>query len=161
MTTLRQAAQQALEQLQLTRIYVEKALSRAIDNKALPDTIADVRDDLVYHDEAITALRQALEAEQQDEPVAWQYRMRPDWGSKKDCWGPWQDCTKEQAAMYQRVPLLNDWAYESRQLYTRPQPAQQPLTDEQLLHIYVTTKGFEFYRVFARAIEKAHGIVKE
>ena len=58
MTTLRQAAQQALEQLQLTRIYVEKALSRAIDNKALPDTIADVRDDLVYHDEAITALRQ-------------------------------------------------------------------------------------------------------
>ena len=45
-------------------------------------------------------------------------------------------------------------------LYTTP-PQRKPLTDEQLLHIYVTTKGFEFYRVFARAIEKAHGIVKE
>lgn len=68
----------------------------------------------------------------EQEPVAWQYRMRPDWGSKKDCWGPWQDCTKEQAAMYQRVPLLHDWAYESRQLYTHPQPKREPLTDEQI-----------------------------
>ena len=41
--------------------------------------------------------------------------------------------------------------------YTTP-PQRKPLTDEQLLHIYVTTKGFEFYRVFARAIEAAHGI---
>ena len=57
----------------------------------------------------------------EQEPVVWQYRMRPDWGSQKDCWGPWQDCTMEQAAMYQRVPLLHDWAYESRQLYTHPQ----------------------------------------
>jgi len=42
-------------------------------------------------------------------------------------------------------------------IYTTP-PQRKPLTDEQLLHIYVTTKGFEFYRVFARAIEAAHGI---
>lgn len=69
--------------------------------------------------------RQPLQARHQGddhEPVAWQYRMRPDWGSKKDCWGPWQDCTLEQVAMYRRVPLLHDWAYESRTLYTAPQP---------------------------------------
>ena len=89
----------------------------------------------------------------EQEPVAWQYRMRPDWGIKKDCWGPWQDCTMEQAAMYQRVPLLHDWAYESRQFYTHPQnlncksnqarlatlwgytkeqPKREPLTDDEL-----------------------------
>ena len=93
----------------------------------------------------------------EQEPVAWQYRMRPDWGSKKDCWGPWQDCTKEQAAMYQRVPLLHDWAYESRQLYTHPQP--KPLTDEEITEITfkLLNEGASMHD-FARAIEAAHGI---
>ncbi len=96
-------------------------------------TIAKLEADL----EAIGAggVGPLIPRDQQDEPVAWQYRMRPDWGSKKDCWGPWQDCTKEQAAMYQRVPLLNDWVYESRQLYTHPQPARQPLTDYQVTQL--------------------------
>ena len=69
----------------------------------------------------------------EQEPVAWQYRMRPDWGSKKDCWGPWQDCTKEQAAMYQRVPLLHDWAYESRQLYTYPHPWRELRSEQEIV----------------------------
>lgn len=101
MTTLRQAAQQALEALE------------KYDRTGNP----------VFWDQAEKVLRQALEVEQQAEPVAWQYRMRPDWGSKKDCWCPWKDCTREQAAMYQRVPLLHEWAFESRSLYTHPQPS--------------------------------------
>lgn len=82
----------------------------------------------VEQPQAVTDCHQS-QPQGEQEPVAWQYRMRPDWGSKKDCWGPWQDCTKEQAAMYQRVPLLHDWAYESRQLYTHPQPKHEPLMD--------------------------------
>jgi hypothetical protein len=39
-----------------------------------------------------------------------------------------------------------------------PQPSQKPLTDEQLMQIYLKTNGIEFYKSFARAIEAAHGI---
>ena len=87
-----------------------------------------VQPPVVEQPQSVTDCHQSQPKGEQ-EPVAWQYRMRPDWGSKKDCWGPWQDCTKEQAAMYQRVPLLHDWAYESRQLYTHPQPKHEPLMD--------------------------------
>ena len=42
-------------------------------------------------------------------------------------------------------------------LYTSP-PQRQPLTNEELAGIYMTTTGLDFYRNFARAIEAAHGI---
>ena len=42
-------------------------------------------------------------------------------------------------------------------LYTTP-PQRKPLTDEQLMDIYIHTSGLEFYKYFARAIEAAHGI---
>ena len=42
-------------------------------------------------------------------------------------------------------------------LYTSP-PQRQPLTEKELAGIYMTTTGLDFYRKFARAIEKAHGI---
>lgn len=104
----------------------------------------------------------ASQPQVEQEPVAWQYRMRPDWGSKKDCWGPWQDCTKEQAAMYQRVPLLHDWAYESRQLYTHPQPKREPLTEGEILNFGPGQQdavwSYEDQVYFARAIERAHKI---
>ena len=100
----------------------------------------------------------------EQEPVVWQYRMRPDWGSNKDFWGPWQNCTMEQAAMYQRVPLLHDWAYESRQLYTRPQPKREPLTNEQvkagLIHLIEYTDARErcAFNIGVRFAERAHNI---
>jgi hypothetical protein len=34
----------------------------------------------------------------------------------------------------------------------------KPLTDDQLMEIYLKTNGIEFYKSFARAIEAAHGI---
>ena len=37
-------------------------------------------------------------------------------------------------------------------------PQRKPLTDDQLMEIYLKTNGIEFYKSFARAIEAAHGI---
>ena len=142
----------------MTKILVDKAvIEQALDALFMYKPI--VTGVTFQHGlDATKALRAVLE----QEPVAWQYRMRPDWGSKKDCWGPWQDCTKEQAAMYQRVPLLHDWAYESRQLYTHPQPHRQPLTEERIMDL--VRDGCEDMRwpstalTIFRTAERAHGI---
>jgi hypothetical protein len=53
------------------------------------------------------------------EPVAWQYRTRADW---VEYWEPWTDCSKENHADYLRVPMLNDWHYETRALFAHPAP---------------------------------------
>lgn len=65
------------------------------------------------------------EAQQQEvqEPVAWQSRTRQTWGGDTTPWSPWELCTKGQAEDYWKMPLLHDWAYEARALYTAPQPA--------------------------------------
>jgi hypothetical protein len=57
------------------------------------------------------------------EPVAWQSRIRQTWGGDTTPWSPWELCTKGQAEDYWKMPLLHDWAYEARALYTAPQPA--------------------------------------
>jgi len=47
-------------------------------------------------------------------------------------------------------------------LYTTPQPAQKPLTDEQISNLWCKVSNTDFVtadtHVFARAIEAAHGI---
>ena len=98
----------------------------------------------------------------QAEPVVWQFRMRPDWVRDKDFWEPWKNCTKEQAADYQRVPHLHDWTYESRALYTHP-PQRKPLTDDEIAALLAQSAGVDLKLnggdlLFARAIERAHGI---
>ena len=60
MTTLREAAQQALEALELSRIYIQNAIRRATERGAATDTIRDLNDDLTYHDDTIAALRERL-----------------------------------------------------------------------------------------------------
>ena len=57
------------------------------------------------------------------EPVAWQSRTRPTWGGNDRPWSPWEPCTKGQAEDCWKTPLLHDWAYEARALYTAPQPS--------------------------------------
>lgn len=60
------------------------------------------------------------------EPVAWQRRMRPTWGSDTAYpWSPWEQCTKGQADDHWKTPLLHEWAYEARALYTAAPVAQQ------------------------------------
>ena len=95
---------------------------------------------------------------QEANPVVWQFRMRPDWVLDKDFWEPWTNCTKEQAADYQRVPHLHDWKYEVRLLFTHP-PQRKPLTDEELDALAIDENGLpNSHFEFARAIERAHGI---
>ena len=53
------------------------------------------------------------------EPVEYQYRTRPDW--LPDKWTAWERCTAGAAADYERVPLLHDWHYQVRRLYTMQQ----------------------------------------
>lgn len=66
-----------------------------------------------------------LLAQPEEEPVAWQYRTRPEW---KEQWSIWGDCTKETYEDYSRAPLLHTWVYETRKLYTSP-PKQKPLSE--------------------------------
>jgi hypothetical protein len=57
------------------------------------------------------------------EPVGWQYRTKPNW---KENWSKWEDCRKESYEDYIRVPLLHDWLYETREIYTSP-PTCEPV----------------------------------
>jgi hypothetical protein len=53
------------------------------------------------------------------EAVLWQYRTKAAW-DKKGPWQPWRDCSKEQYEDVKKTPLLHDWEYESRELFTTP-----------------------------------------
>ena len=61
------------------------------------------------------ALRACIEA---IKPVAWQTRTRPAWND--GTWGPWRKCSEEYAEDIKKTPLLHDWLYEARTLYTLP-----------------------------------------
>lgn len=63
------------------------------------------------------------------EPVAWQSRTRPTWGGNDRPWSPWEPCTKGLAEDCWKTPLLHDWAYEARALYTAPQPSPASQVD--------------------------------
>ena len=54
---------QALEALELSRIYMQNAIRRASERGAATDTIRDLNDDLTYHDDTIAALREPLTEE--------------------------------------------------------------------------------------------------
>ena len=124
MTTLRQAAQQALDALEAITGVTEM-------------------DDVVRINCAITALRQALEAEQRYEPVA----------------------IVERHGIVADVEWLPaSWALRNGdKLYTHPQPAQQPLPEKQIDTIWQHAcrehfSGLQREIYLARLIERAHGI---
>ena len=62
------------------------------------------------------------------EAVEYQFRTKPEW-NKSCAWTQWVKCTKEQYDDYVRVPLLHDWRYEARILYTHPTPDESVLRD--------------------------------
>ncbi len=135
MTTLRQAAQQALEALenfknQLTALGWDTSTGRII--------------------QVITALRQALEADQKSDPVYWEHRV-PVVGEGGHTVG-YSD--------WKRGKGLPHWPH--RALYEHPQPAQQPLTEEQINALLLACgRGDDGFHGFARAIERAHCITGE
>ena len=140
MTTLRQAAQQALE-----------ALSDLIDCGA--EAWGNHRFCVRCGIEALHDLRQALKAEQHDEPVAYAVPGAVEWKRRQS----------EVTIKLTRKPHPEYGFTEP--LYTRPQPAQQPLTDDQLFDVFEGKDSeiwwqFDFgrFQMVARAIERAHGI---
>ena len=64
------------------------------------------------------ALRAKIKQMEKQEPVEWQARTRPAWND--GTWGPWRKCSEEYAEDIKKTPLLHDWLYEARTLYTLP-----------------------------------------
>ena len=60
---------------------------------------------------------------QMPEPAEFQVRIRPTWNANHH-WTIWEKCTPEAAADYERTPLLHEWKYEVRKLYTEQQVRQ-------------------------------------
>ena len=97
--------------------------------------------------QAIKALEEALAKQEQGEPVAW---MRSEGVGSPIV-------TEELCQKYPEYRL-----FFTVPLYTTPQPAQKPLTDEQIEGIAQMTcigiSPHEDTLNFARVIEAAHGI---
>ena len=65
-------------------------------------------------------------------PVLYQVRGRPNWDTEPK-WGEWKFCTEPVANDYKKTPVLHDWEYQVRSLYTTPpQREWQGLTDDEI-----------------------------
>jgi len=88
-------------------------------------------------------------------PVLYQVRGRPNWDTEPK-WGEWKFCTEPVANDYKKTPVLHDWEYQVRSLYTTPpQREWQGLTDEEyeaMAEQYVTNCYFDTLE-YAKAIE--------
>jgi hypothetical protein len=64
--------------------------------------------------------------------VLYQVRGRPNWDTEPK-WGEWKFCTEPVANDYKKTPVLHDWEYQVRSLYTTPpQREWQGLTEEEI-----------------------------
>ena len=108
------------------------------------------------------AARQALEGrtEQAEKPALWaMWHKDKGWVA-----GPYglsreaflQEITKAAIEEGASIDMLYAKGWEVRPMYGAPQPAPQPLTDEEIADIYADNQINPMR--FARAIERAHGI---
>jgi len=58
------------------------------------------------------------------EPVAYQYRMKPEW---HDAWVKWQPCEKANFDDYVKAPVVNGWQFDARALFNHPPEADKLL----------------------------------
>ncbi len=58
------------------------------------------------------------------EPVAYQYRMKPEW---HDAWVKWQPCDKANFDDYVKAPVVNGWQFDARALFNHPPEADKLL----------------------------------
>ena len=114
--------QEATEALARAEYYIDNPSAWSSFDQRISDDISAVT----------KALRAALTTPQQEaqEPVAWQRRTRPTWDGDNRPWSHWEPCTKGQAEDCWKTPLLHDWAYEARALYTVPKPSPASQGDE-------------------------------
>jgi len=94
------------------------------------------------HRAAITAIKEAL-AQPEQEPVA-----------------TLDDLEQEIYENTRQFVSRDIMEWMLKRYYTTP-PQRKPLMDEEIAEIYVNTSGIDFYLLFARAIEAAHGIKGE
>lgn len=132
------AARQALEGSMTDRELMQQAL------EAL--TEFDGTNGESKRKRVLAALRERL-AQPEQEPTAWRWKERIN--GDFDSWV----VTSSEPPPH---------AVEQQPLYTVPQPAQQPLTDEQISDLWCKVSNTDFVTMdtheFARVIERAHGI---
>ncbi len=63
-------------------------------------------------------------AQVEQEPALYQSRMRPNWLPAGEGWQPWAECGAEHYEAVSLLDVYQDWQYQTRKLYTRPQAAQ-------------------------------------
>ena len=85
---------------------------------ANPAVISELLDRLEAAEKERDVLKAKIERMEKQEPVTWQTRTRPAWND--GTWGPWRKCSEEYAEDIKKTPLLHDWLYEARTLYTLP-----------------------------------------
>ncbi len=75
---------------------------------------------------AIAYGAECIRAMSEQEPVEYQYRMRPMWREEGKGWIVWTACSKESFEDYSRISTYNNWQYEVRKLYVTPQAIDAP-----------------------------------
>lgn len=95
-------------------------------------------------------------------PVLYQVRGRPNWDTEPK-WGEWKFCTEPVANDYKKTPVLHDWEYQVRSLYTAPpQREWVGLTREELVeiaefHFHGALSGREFYDDVEAKLKEKNG----
>lgn len=121
------------------------AMKQALEALKYMNVTAEHRVDNRIPESAITSLSQAIAEAEKQEPAIW-WNGGTQFASQKA--KDWDKRTGGTTAFGCDIPL-----------YTTPQPAQKPLTDEQIeavaKNFYPRSYGLAD---FARAIEAAHGI---
>lgn len=134
---LKEAAQQALEALDLAQALSERSAHHAKILDAYEALRAALAEDAMQR---LTDVQQEMEATCQEcrqvEPVAW-----INYNAATGCETIDRDCHSELA---------------STPLYATPPSQRKPLTDEQISEIFISHGRDK--ETFARAIERAHGI---
>jgi hypothetical protein len=103
----------------MTKIELQMVLDAIIWNM---DYLPSVGYGTTKAKEAIAILK--AELDKPDDPVKYQARVKPTEKEWTPEWAGWEDCTKEEAADYRKIPTSTGWNYEVRELYTRPQSCQ-------------------------------------
>jgi hypothetical protein len=92
--------------------------------------------------------------------VLYQVRGRPNWDTEPK-WGEWKFCTEPVANDYIKTPVLHDWEYQVRSLYTvPPQREWVGLTEDEIEQAAQggDTNFWDFCRIIeAKLKEKNNG----
>jgi hypothetical protein len=151
-----EALKLALEALISCRNLLEIEVNRAIARDAADAWIQEKEAELHQHNNAITAIKAALEAK--DEPVAWLY---PDDLKRFE--------TSETFAQAYSIEVVSPTHGETVPLYTTP-PQRKPLTRQQINQMMadagwqnsaIRQADLDKVEKFAKALEAAHGIKGE